>query len=203
MTKYTVVGGTDIDELPNRLRPLVRLNTSPWYYASIYLNNTDAETLVPMPDDELVERDVRGDVIMLKSPVLMRPRHQLWALEPGVDPEYIPESAVHRRLWECAEKALVEAASAVVGDDIDGARERAGYAALACPDIPFITCAYIALWHSDLDESQLRWELAHLYDSSHDEIRESVGRIGRRPGMAPLHVLITNCPALDRIMVAP
>lgn len=162
LTDYDVVGATLVaspDELPLRLRPIVRLRSDPTQYALVY-DDTEGENERLLPEDAayIAEQAAARRFHLYEVPFPALADHWLVQLQQGEPPEYLPRAAMQQRIEEVGWAALRASAAALGRNDFAAARSAAAYAARALDDaVPRLVL--IALLRSHATESQI-WLLS-------------------------------------------
>lgn len=196
--EYMVIGATEnTDDMPLRLRPVLRTHTVPYSYALLYEDDEGAEVLVHEDEEFILQKIRDGSFYELPCPVPSKPKHWLLRVRPERPPEYIPAAKARERLLEIAHQALVQCARAVERGDRETARKRAGDASLARPDEPFAVLARIALWRPVLSESQMRWEMQALEEFLPDKVTARFAELRKDVALAPLIRYVENDPLAD------
>ncbi len=175
LSEYEIIGATlkaDENELPMRLRPILRTRREPRAYALLY-ESEEGEHLVP-EDEAYIEEmfdEERFHRFDLALPAL--PAHWLVQFTAGQTPEYLPRVDAIRQIREIGECALERSERALGEGNLGEARKQIACAARALEDDPLPRLAVIALWNDDIDESQRAYLLTPLqqYTAEHVQRR--------------------------------
>jgi hypothetical protein len=173
LTDYEIIGTTlsaGPEELPMRLRPVLRMSAAPDVYALLYDGDADDETLVPEHREQVAQMFAEERFYRFPVPIRARPGHWLVQVKAGAPPEYLASADARRRIREEGERALEESDRALASGALDLARARAAYASLALENDPFPCLALVALWRGDITESQLDFALGPLQEFPADRI---------------------------------
>jgi hypothetical protein len=173
VTDYEIIGTTlsaDAEELPMRLRPVLRLRVAPDVYALLYDGDGEDETLVPEHRERVELMFAEERFYRFPVPIPARPGYWLIQVKAGAPPEYLAGADARQRIRDEGERALGESDRALASGALDLARARAAYASAALEEDPFPCLALVALWRGDITESQLDFALAPLHDFLADHI---------------------------------
>jgi hypothetical protein len=182
LDEYEIVGATlsaDENELPVRLRPVLRTRSEPRAYALLY-ESAGAERLVPEDQEAVEELFAENQFYAFAMPLRAQPGYWLVQLRAGSAPEYLPRAAAQQRMGEEGERALVHSERAFIEGDLALARKRAAYAARALEDDPLPRLVLIALWRDDADESQLAYLSRPLRRFANGHIRQRFREVSHR-----------------------
>jgi hypothetical protein len=175
LSEWEIIGTTlsaASEELPMRLRPVLRTRSAPHSYALLYDGEGDEESLVP--EDPARVEALFAEERFYRFAVPIAPRAGYWLIQfnAGYPPEYLAGSDARARLREEGERALEQSDSALSSGDLALARARAAYASLALEDDPFPCLVLVSLWRGDITASQLEFALGPLKSFSRSQVEK-------------------------------
>ena len=165
LSTWEIIGTTlsaRSDELPMRLRPVLRTRSAPHEYAMLYDGDEGEESLVPEEPERVEAWFAEERFYRFAVPIAARPGHWLIQLKAEYPPEYLPQSDARARMREEGERALEQSERALASGDLALARAKAAYASLALEDDPFPCLVLVSLWRGDITASQLEFALGPL-----------------------------------------
>lgn len=202
---YDVVGATLVpedDELPMRLRPVMRTRTEPHAYVLLY-DEDDGEILVPETPDFIEEMFAERRFYRLHVPLQAQPGHWLVQVEPGRLPDYRPAEELRRLVREQGERALREGARAASAGRLAEALERVAYAVRALYEDPFPILALIALGRDEFSESQVEVHTWLLRDFTPEHIQRRFQEARDDANLDPVVERIRKDPLCDEYDLMP
>jgi hypothetical protein len=206
LSEWEIIGTTlcaRSEELPLRLRPVLRTRRAPHEYALLYDGDGDEESLVPEHPERVDELFAEERFYRFAVPITARNGYWLVQLKGGYPPEYLARSDARARLREEGERALEQSDRALSSDNLELARARAAYASLALEDDPFPCLALVSLWRGDITASQLEFALGPLAAFSHHQIEKRFREVWSMNRYPALLERIRRDPLLQEYRLRP